>query len=126
MSYDLEQPTSMPRPVRAARVLLFIGAGITVAMTIGALLMAEFSPELLGYLMWFAWPGVAALVIAVMMPHGRTWLFWATVVVSSFWILAALGALGQGNPRGITQLIIPVSTLVLITRRPAREFFQRA
>jgi hypothetical protein len=113
----------MPRPVRVARVLLFVGAGLTGLMVSAALLALGISAPLLGSLLWFAWPGVAALVIGLKLPGGGKRLYWATVVVSAFWILSALAALGGGDPRGLTQLILPVAVLVLITRRSAKDFF---
>jgi len=123
MSYDLDRIEDMPRAARAARILLFAGAGFTVLVVVEPLLEFQLSAELLGGLLWVAWPGVAAFVIALKMPHGGKRLYWAAIVVCAFWILGALGTLGHGNPLGITQLIIPISTLVLLTRRPSKDFF---
>lgn len=125
MSYDLDQVNQMPRPVRVARVLLFVAAGLTGLIVIATLLALGISARLLGALLWFVLPGVAALVIGLKLPGGGKRLYWATVVVSAFWILLALAALGRGDPRSITQLILPVTILVLINRRSAKDFFAR-
>jgi hypothetical protein len=125
MSYDLEADAALPGPLRATRVLLFFGAAITALLVVSALLMAGASAELIGRLVWMSWPGAAAFVIALRLQRRGKGLFWATVVVSGFWILSALAALGQGNPRGFTQLAIPVAILVLVTRPASRDYLVR-
>jgi hypothetical protein len=112
----------MPRPVRAAQILLFLGAVFTVLVVVGALLSLQFSVALVVYLVVVVWPGAAGFVIAVRLSRGGRKLFWFAMVVCGFWILEGLASLGGGDPRGITQLIIPVGVVLLLTRPPARAF----
>jgi hypothetical protein len=92
-------------------------------MTISGVVAFGASAEVLGRLIWLAWPGVAALVLGLRLHRGGRPRFQLTMVVCAFWILGALGLLGTGDPRGLTQLALPVAVLLLITRRPARDFF---
>lgn len=114
----------MPDSVRTLRVLLYVWTALTLLITVGFLLSQEVTAESLGALVWSAWPGIAAYFIARGIKHGGRKRYWATVVVGAFGVLAALGSIGAGDPRGVTQLILPVAVLVAVTRPAARAFFK--
>jgi hypothetical protein len=108
----------------AARVLLYVGGVIGILGTLGYLVSEGFSAETAGQAVWAVWPAVAAIVLARRVARGGNGLFWAIVVVGVFWVLMGLGELGQGDPRGLTSLVIPVAILILVTRAPARGFLR--
>jgi hypothetical protein len=105
------------------RILLYVGGVITVLTTLGYLVSEGFSAENLGLAVWVAWPGILGLVIARKVAAGGRRRYWLIVVIAAFWMLGALGSIGQGDPRGITGLILPIATLVALTRRSSRDFF---
>lgn len=106
-------------------MLLYVGGVITLLTSIGYLIAEGFSAENLGQVIWAAWPGIVGLVIAGRLHTGGRRTYWVIVVVAVFWLLGALGSIGQGDPRGITGLILPVATLIALTRRSSRDFFLR-
>jgi len=124
-SYQDSSDRVLPTAVRVVRVLLYLGGVITVLSVIGLLTSDGFSAENIGQLIWIAWPGVLGLVIARKLPNGGRRWFWLIVVVAAFWLLGALAAIGEGDPRGVTTLILPIATLIAVTRRSSRDFFLR-
>ncbi|HEY3685224.1 MAG TPA: hypothetical protein VGL93_19495 [Streptosporangiaceae bacterium] len=119
----LDTEVSMPTPVKTVRVLLYILAGFTVLLVVSALVYAGVTAELLGYLTWFAWPGIVGFVVALRLGHPGRVKFWLLVVVSAIDIVNSVSELGGGDPRGITSLILPVLILVFLLRRPSRTYF---
>lgn len=122
---ELDQ-LELPPPLRAVRVLFMFAAGLTLVMAVATLSVLGADAELVGRLIWASWPGAVVLVIALRLPRlagSRRW-FAVTVVVCSVWVLGALGTLGRGDPRGLVQLLIPVVSLVLLTRPLSRDFFR--
>lgn len=115
----------LPTSVRTVRVLLYAGGIITILTTLGYLISEGFNSENIGQATWGAWPGIVGLVIARKLHTGGRRRYWLIVVVAAFWMLGALGSIGQGDPRGITGLILPIATLIALTRRPSRDFFLR-
>lgn len=123
---DGDGAASMPTAVKTVRVLLYVLAGATVLVIAGVLMFAGVSAELLGYLTWVCWPGIVGFVVALRMNRPGRAKFWLIVVVAAFGILNALGSLGQGDPRGVTTLIIPILILVFVLRRASRTYFKRS
>jgi hypothetical protein len=121
--YDQGRFAPVPGQVKAVRILLFVVAGLTVLTLIGFLLSGQVSAESAGLVIWASLPGVIGLVVALRLARGGRVRFWVVVVVAALLVLGGLGALGRGDPRGITNLILPGVILFLVTRRPAREFF---
>ena len=113
-----------PGPLRAARVALFVGAALTVLTIVGYLVTVGGSSESVGRAIWVSVPGVIAFVVALRMDRGGMRRFWWAVGGCGLWILGALASVGRGDPRGLTQLVIPVVVLVLVTRPSARRFFR--
>jgi hypothetical protein len=106
------------------RVLLYLGAAITVVTTIAAISVLGPSSEVVGALVWASWPGVVAFVIARGLPRGGRRLFWWTVAVCAFWVLGALAALGEADPRGFVQLLLPGAIVILLIRPASRAFLR--
>lgn len=116
----------MTGPVRAARILLLLGAGLTLLTALGFLLTVGATSESVGRAIWICVPGAMALVVALRMPRPSRRLRWLAIATCMLWVLGALGSIGKGDPRGVTQLVIPVAVLVLLTRRRARDYFRTA
>jgi hypothetical protein len=115
---------ALPGTVRAVRVLLYIGAVITVLSVLGYLVSEGVSPESLGRMTWYAWPGVLGLVMALQLPQGGRGRYRAVIAVAVFWLIGALARAGEGDPRGVTGLLLPIAVLIVVTRRSSREFFR--
>jgi hypothetical protein len=115
----------LPTSVRALRVLLYAGAAVSLLLTVGALTSGNLDAETAGLLVWAVWPGFVALFLARRIGAGGRRRFWSIVVVAAAWVLGALGSIGNGDPRGITNLILPIAVLVALTRRTSRDFFLR-
>lgn len=112
----------LPGTLRATRILLFVGGIIGVLSTLGYLVAFGADAETLGRLTWSVWPSVAALILAFRLPGGGRKHFIWIVVVGAVWVLMGLAALGRGEPRGLTSIIIPIAILVLVTRPASRRY----
>ena len=125
-AYTRDHVPPMPGPLRAARVVLFVGAALTFVTVLAFLATVGPTAETVGRGVWVCVPAVLALVVALRLPRPTRRLFWLGVAACGLWVLGALGSLGSGDPRGLTQLLVPVTLLVLLTRPRARAFFRRA
>ena len=126
MTAYLDTPRrTLPSSLKALRVLLLVGGVIGILATLGFLVSEGFSAETAGQATWSVWPSVAAIFLARGLENGRNGRFWGIVVVGVFWVLMGLAELGRGEPRGLTSIVIPIAILVLVTRRPARDFLRR-
>lgn len=117
-------PGSVPTSVRAVRVLLIAGAVLTVLGAAGAFLVAGFDAETAGQVVWTAWPGVLGGFLARSLYQGGRRRFRLVILVCAFWLLGALGAIGNGQPQGVTGLILPIAILICLTRASSRDFFR--
>lgn len=114
----------MPRSVKAARIIFFVGAGLTILMLVGAMLMGASAREL-GYIVGSTLPGYLALVVAFGMGSKRR-LWWVlALIVSALWILGGLGSLGRGDLRGLVQMVLPISALVLLLQPTAKAYYAK-
>ncbi len=118
------QQRSLPGPVRTVWIALLALVIFTTLVVLGGLLLFDITAELVGTLLWTALPGIIGLVVATRIPSGgsRT-MFWLVIAVAALSLLGALGTLADADPRGITQLVIPVVLLVAVTRPAARRYF---
>jgi hypothetical protein len=123
--YDERRFDAVPVQVKAVRILLLVVAGFTVLTLIGFLTSQQVTASAAGVAVWASLPGAAALVVALRLPRGGRVRFWVVVAIAALLVLGGLGALGRGDPRGLTNLVLPGVILFLITRRPARDFFLR-
>lgn len=113
-----------PGSVKATRVLLYILGAIAVIGTVAGFVVTR-DPEALGQVLGVELPGLVALVLAILIKPGRVAVRWITVVVAAIDVILGLSVLSTGDPRGITQVGIPIAILVLVNQRTAREFFAR-
>lgn len=114
----------MPKSVKAARVVLLIGTGISLMLVVAAILMGQ-GPTGIGYVVGSTLPGWLGLVVALRLHTGkRLWWVLALVVVG-LGVLGALGTFGRGDVRGLTQMLLPVATLVLMLQPASMAFFAK-
>lgn len=114
----------MPKPVKIARILMLIVAGLSGLLVLVLLLVGGFSSQSLALATWIALPAALNLWLALSLPGAGLGMRRAIIALSAFYILLAVGNLGQGDPRGVTNLMIPAAVIILLTRRSAKEFFQ--
>ena len=122
---EADADTGLPSSVKVVRVVLFIAAGLTVLIVTAALIVAGAAPRFVGYLIWYAWPGVVGFFVALRIRRPSRVKFWLIIVIAAVYVLESLAAMGQGSPRGITTLIIPVLLLVFVLQKPSRAYFHR-
>lgn len=120
-----EEDASLPSPVKVVRVVLFIAAGLTVLVVVAALLLSGASPRFVGSLIWYAWPGVLGFFVAWRIRRPSRVKFWLIIVIAVVYALEALAAMGQGSPRGVTTLIIPILLLVFVLQKASRTYFRK-
>ncbi|MFI6695973.1 polymorphic toxin-type HINT domain-containing protein [Streptomyces sp. NPDC050433] len=101
--------------------------GVTVLGTAGSLSVAAsvdaVDGRLIGLLLYASAPGVAALVLARRTWAGGVRVRWALLALQVWLVVGALGTLGAGSGRGVTQLVVPITITVLLFRRTSREWF---
>lgn len=115
--------SEMPAPVRATQVLMYVTAGITFVMTLAFLVSVGVSAASLGASLWIAAPGVISLLLALRIPRGGVGLRRGIIALEIFYILLSLSRLGNGDPRGAVNLILPIVVLVLLFRRETKDHF---
>ncbi|MFC3997716.1 hypothetical protein ACFOVU_17410 [Nocardiopsis sediminis] len=109
--------------MRWVRILLFIAGGLTLVTAVSMLLITGATAYELGYNAMASLPGIAQLLLAIYIRRSGRVIFWSVLVLESLLGLYSLLTLGADGR--ITQLILPVATLVLLLRPPARAFFLR-
>ncbi|MFI6699748.1 polymorphic toxin-type HINT domain-containing protein [Streptomyces sp. NPDC050509] len=117
----------LPRPLQVALILVRVLFGLTVLGGVGALMTAasvdEVDGQLLGLLAYAAAPGVVGLLLTRWAWTGGARVRWGLLAVQGWLLVGALQTLGDGGGRGLTQLMLPVVIIVLLCRRPSREWF---
>ncbi|CAM3899711.1 hypothetical protein GCM10009799_12530 [Nocardiopsis rhodophaea] len=113
---------TLPTPLRVARILLFVLAVVVGLQIVGGLMIYELGPELLGVLVWTALPGIAALLLGLRLPKGGRGMMAAILILQAFLLLFALGRIGNGDPRGLTNLVFPVLITVFVLQKSSRAF----
>ncbi|MBB4932250.1 peptidoglycan/LPS O-acetylase OafA/YrhL [Lipingzhangella halophila] len=125
---DAELRGELPGPLRAARVLLFgifgiraitVAAGVVVSAN-----QAGLTAEAAGAFTYLALPGVLALICGLRLRKGRRLFLGCVVALMVLMVLQALSTLGQGNPQGFTQLILPSIILVLVLLPSSRAYLR--
>lgn len=111
----------LPPSVKAARVLLFIAAGLYGVTIVVANYLYGFNGVTHAYLVWTCWPGVFALAFALRIRSGGRLLMWSIVVLEVLRVLMSLGELDTGQ--GFTQMILPVVTMIAVLKRSSRHYF---
>jgi hypothetical protein len=116
----------MPTPVKAMQVLMFVAAGITFVVTLAFLVAVGVTAASLGAAVWLVFPGALSLVLALRVPRGGVGLRRGIIALEIFYILLSLARLGQGDPRGVANMVFPIVILVLLFRRETKEHFAGA
>ncbi|WP_405469514.1 Tox-REase-5 domain-containing protein [Streptomyces anulatus] len=118
----------LPRPLVLVRVLLLVLFGATVLGAIGlsgsALSADAMGAEVLGILLYASAPGVLAALLARHVRTGGVRVRRGIVAVQVWLILGGLANLGNGSPDGLTQLVLPILIIVLISRAGSRAWFR--
>ncbi|MES9603938.1 hypothetical protein [Actinomadura sp. NPDC000929] len=113
----------MPNQVRTVRVLMFVAAGLTLVMTLAFFAAVGVTAAAIGAALWFALPGVLSLMLALRVPNGGTGLRRGIIALEIFYILLSLARVGEGDPRGVLNLVLPIVILVLLFRPEAKAYF---
>ncbi|MET9117539.1 hypothetical protein ABZX38_25545 [Streptomyces longwoodensis] len=116
-------PLAMPAGVRAAQSVNFsvAGLGLLLTVVVSATSGAYASGRLLsGYLLAFV---LCALAFAY--PKAGNGVRVASIAVAALQILMGLGSLANGTFLGIVPLGAAVTVVVLLTQRPAIQWFTR-
>ncbi|MEU9563392.1 alpha/beta hydrolase [Streptomyces sp. NPDC048161] len=108
--------------------LLFV---LTVVGTFDALVVASsvdaLDGRLLGMVLYAALPGIAGFVLSLYLRTGGVWIRRGLLAVHAWLVLGALATLNDAeNGRGVTQLVLPVVVLALLSRPSARAWFRLA
>ncbi|MFF9567772.1 alpha/beta hydrolase [Streptomyces sp. NPDC014685] len=110
--------------VRLLFVVTVVGAfdALTVASSIDAV-----DGRLLGMVLYASLPGITGFVLSFHLHTGGIWIRRGLVAVHAWLLLGALATLNDAeNGRGVTQLVLPVVVLVLLSRAQSRAWFRLA
>ncbi|WP_067476991.1 hypothetical protein [Actinomadura hibisca] len=113
----------MPKTVKAVRILMFVVAGITFVTTLAFMITVGVSAASFGAAVWAVFPGVLSLVLALRIPQGSKGLRRGIIALEIFYILLSFSRLGQGDPRGLTNMVLPIAILILVFRSEVKEYF---
>lgn len=120
----------MPRPLAGALLLVHALFAFTVLGGAGLLLTAASADAVDGALLaqvgYAAAPGVLGWWLARRTWRGgaRTWT--GLVAVQAWLVLGSLSNLADGSARGLSQLLLPVLVLFLLTRPACRHWYRLA
>ncbi len=114
-----------PAPVRALRVLLYLTAVLSVVIMIAYLASGPVMGETVGRAVWGVWPGLVAFVLADRLFKPSRRVYWFVVALGVVYALRALSTIGQGDPRGVTNLALPALILILVLRGSSRAYLRQ-
>ncbi|MEV1044765.1 Tox-REase-5 domain-containing protein [Streptomyces sp. NPDC049916] len=118
----------LPGPLVLVRALLLVLLGATVLGAVGlsgsALAVDAMGAQVLAVVLYASAPGVAGALLARYVRTGGSRVRWGIVAVQVWLILGGLGNLGNGSPDGLTQLVLPVLIIVLLSRAESRAWFR--
>ncbi|WP_380164443.1 hypothetical protein [Jannaschia sp. R86511] len=117
-------PAVVPTPVRVARVLLVVTAAVSVVTVVAFLSVAGLDPATVGLAVWTLVPAGLALLLAGRLGYDRPRVLWAVVALEVFFVLQALVRVADGDPQGLTNLLLPVAVIVCVTRPSARAYLR--
>ena len=107
-----------------AQLLLYGQFGLAMIYVVTVLAMLPYyTGELLGLLVFDSLPAIVGLVLARRVWTGGRYVRWGLLAVAAVVALQAIGSLRYGDARGFTQLVLPVTLIVLLCRSTAREWF---
>lgn len=115
---------TVPSPVRAIRILLFIAAGLTLMTALDAWLRTGGAYGV-GVALAVAVPGIVSLVAGRAVGIRPSWRLWlAILVLEIFYLLWQLSRIGAGDPFGVLGIAFPIAMLILLCRASARRYFR--
>ncbi|MFD7703220.1 hypothetical protein [Streptomyces caelestis] len=120
----------MPRPLSRALLLVHALFAFTVLGGLGLLLTAAsfdaVDGTLLAHVAYAAAPGTLGWWLARRTWRGGAGTGVGLVVVQAWLILGSLSNLADGSARGLTQLLLPLLVLGLLTRPESRDWYRLA
>lgn len=120
-AYVVDRAAPLPAALRGARALMLLLAAGTAVTVLAYLAAVELSGAAVGQSLWVCLPAVIAARVALRLRTGRTTLLRWGLGACGLWVLAALAAVVEGDPRGLTQLLVPVLVLVLLLQPTSRD-----
>lgn len=123
------QPLS--RPLQAVLILVRLLFVLTVVGAFDVLVVASsvdaVDGRLLGMVLYASLPGIAGFVLSLYLRTGGVWIWRGLLAVHAWLTLGALATLNDAdNGRGVTQLVLPVAVIVLLSRASSRGWFRLA
>ncbi|MBT3151556.1 hypothetical protein HTV45_11785 [Streptomyces sp. CHD11] len=120
----------MPRPLSRALLLVHTLFAFTVLGGAGLLLTAAsldaVDGALLAQVAYAAAPGVLGWWLARRTWQGGAPVWLGLIVVQAWLVLGSLSNVADGSARGLTQLLLPLLVLFLLTRPQSRDWFRLA
>lgn len=123
-AYLRDHVPPLPAPLRAARVLLLLLAAGTAVTVLAYLAAVDISAPAVGQSLWVCVPAVIGVLVATRLRRPSTAVLRWGLAACALWLAAALASLAQGDPRGLTQLLLPAAVLVLLLRPASRAFLR--
>ncbi|HET9383005.1 MAG TPA: hypothetical protein VFP69_19555 [Streptomyces sp.] len=121
--YAPAAPLVMPGTVRAARVVVFVMAGLAVLLT--ALAAGASGAEAAGRFFAMFLMTIPLFVLAFRYGTGGNGVRVASIVLASVQLVLALSAAGRGTPGGIVPAAGALTLLLLLAPDPAGAWFRR-
>ncbi len=120
----LPYPVEMPRSVRAARTVVFVLFGITVAVAViaGA---ADHSARTAGFVLGASITNLVAFVLALRFEKGRRGVQIGAIVCASLGILIALSRAAQGQPQLLVGAVVQGVLISRLATAEANAWFTR-
>lgn len=117
-------PVEMPQSVRAARTVIFILCGITVAVAViaGA---ADHSARTAGFVIGASITNLVAFVLALRFEKGRRGVQIGAIVCASLGILIALSRAAQGQPQLLVGAVVQGVLISRLATAEAKAWFGR-
>ncbi|MFF8030266.1 Tox-REase-5 domain-containing protein [Streptomyces sp. NPDC016626] len=120
----------MPRPLSLALLLVDALFALTVLGGLGLLLTAAsldaVDGTLLAQVAYAAAPGVLGRWLARRTRRGGTPVRLGLIAVQGWLIVGSMSGLAGGSARGLTQLLLPLLVLFLLTRPESRDWYRLA
>ncbi|MBC9717625.1 hypothetical protein H9Y04_34345 [Streptomyces sp. TRM66268-LWL] len=124
MYYGVVVRRPLPCALAAAMAITYGLLVVAAVGSIGALLGAdEVDGVFVGLLVYGLIPGAAGAVAARRAWQGQGRARWALIGAHGLYVAQALGSLGRGDAHGLTQLVLPVTAIVLLSRASVREWY---
>ncbi|WP_235618026.1 Tox-REase-5 domain-containing protein [Streptomyces sp. CB02400] len=120
----------MPRSLSRALLLVHALFALTVLGGLGLFLTAAsfdaVDGTLLAHVAYAAAPGVLGWWLARRTRQGGAGVWAGLIVVQAWLILGSVSNLADGSARGLTQLLLPLLILCLLTRPESRDWYRLA